>query len=74
MTTIYLIRNTETGEERLVRAPRRAAAMKHVMKPLTITPATPEQLVALLTGREPITVEDADPAEPGDAANEPMAA
>ena len=44
------------------------------MRPLTIAAATPEQLVALLTGDDPITVEDADPAEPGDAANEPLAA
>lgn len=77
MTTLYLIRDTETAVERLVRAKNKAAALRFVMKPLTIAAATPEQLVALLSDDDPITVEDADPAEPGepaDAANEPLAA
>ena len=74
MTTLYLIRNTETAVERLVRARNKSAALRFVMRPLTIAAAKPEQLVALLTGDDPITVEDADQAEPGDAANEPLAA
>lgn len=73
-STLYLIRDTETAVERLVRARNKAAALRFVMKPLTIAAATPEQLVALLTGDDPIEVEDADPAEPSDAANEPLAA
>jgi len=70
MSTIYLIRDTETAVERLVRANNKAAALRFVMKPLTIAAATPEQLVALLTGDDPITVEDAAEAKDDAAADD----
>jgi hypothetical protein len=71
MSTIYLIRDTETEVQRLVRANNKAAALRFVMKPLTIAAATPEQLVALLTGAEPVKVEDAEDDDTADDAPAP---
>lgn len=56
----YLIRNTETGVERLVRAANAASARNHVARDtLDVRVATQDQLIALLTAEAPITVEDA---------------
>ena len=51
-STLYLIRDTETAVERLVRARNKSAALRFVMKPLTIAAATPEQLVRAHTDPE----------------------
>lgn len=59
-TRLYLIRNTDTGEERLVRAPNAARALAHITRTsYTATVASQEQLVALLTGEDRIEIEDA---------------
>ncbi len=58
-TRIYLIRNTETAEERLVRAPNAARALAHIVRTTyTSEVATQEQIVALLTGEQPPAIED----------------
>jgi hypothetical protein len=59
-TRIYLTRNIDTGEERLVRAPNAARALAHITRTsYEATVATQDQLVALLTGEERIEIEDA---------------
>lgn len=59
-TRIYAIRNTDTGEERLVRAPNAARALAHITRTsYTAEVASQEQLVALLTGENRIEIEDA---------------
>lgn len=59
-TRLYLIRNNDTGEERLVRASNAARALAHITRTsYTATVASQDQLVALLTGEERIEVEDA---------------
>jgi hypothetical protein len=59
-TRIYLVRNTDTGDERLVRAPNVARALAHIVRvSYTCEVATQEQLVALLTTADPTEVEDA---------------
>jgi hypothetical protein len=59
-TRIYLVRNTDTGDERLVRAPNVARALAHIVRvSYTCEVASQEQLVALLTGSDPTEVEDA---------------
>lgn len=56
---IYLIRNAETNEPRLVRAPNAPNAVRYVARTmLTAEVASQEQLVMLLTLDEPIPVED----------------
>lgn len=70
-TRLYLIRNTDTGEERLVRAPNAARALAHITRTsYTATVASQEQLVALLTGEAPAEIEDAT-REPAAADTEP---
>ncbi|HWS75059.1 MAG TPA: hypothetical protein VN324_07955 [Quisquiliibacterium sp.] len=55
-----MIRNTDTGEERLVRAPNAARALAHITRTsYTAEVASQEQLVALLTGEAPAEIEDA---------------
>ena len=59
-TRIYLVRNTDTGEERLVRAPSAARALAHLVRTSYMAEvASQEQLVALLTAIEPVEIEDA---------------
>lgn len=54
----YIIRNTETGEERLVRADTQAAALRHITRTTyTVEVATVDQAVALLTAEPPYRVE-----------------
>lgn len=70
----YVIRNTETGEERFVRADNQAQAMRHVAKTTyTVEAATVDQAVALLTAEPPYKVEVAgvDPDIPSGAAFAP---
>jgi hypothetical protein len=59
-TRIYLVRNTDTGDERLVRAPNVARALAHITSTsYSCEVATQDQLVALLTADTPAEVEDA---------------
>ncbi|MCE2661155.1 MAG: hypothetical protein LW854_23495 [Rubrivivax sp.] len=61
---IYLVRNTETGDERLIRAANAAQARNHAAREtFGVAVASQEQLVALLTGDTPAPVEDASAAE-----------
>ena len=70
MNRIYLVRNTDTGTESLVRAPNRAQALRHIVKTTyTVDLASQDQLVELISNRQEIEeagsdfeVED-DPAE-----------
>lgn len=63
---IYLVRNADTGEERLVRAQNAARALAHIVRTsYSAEVATQEQLVALLTAIEPVEVEDAGAADDG---------
>lgn len=61
---IYLIRNIDTNDQRLVRAPNAPQAVRHVARStltrstLTAEIASQEQLVALLTDTPPVAVED----------------
>lgn len=68
-TRIYLVRDPDTGEERLVRAINAHRARSHIAAALEVTVASQDQLVALLTGETPVLVEDAsapEPASPSD--------
>ena len=57
---IYLVRNTDTGAERLIRAATVAQARNHAARDtLEVSVATQDQLVALLTGLDTVAVEDA---------------
>lgn len=58
-TRIYLVRDPDTGEERLVRAVNAHRARSHVAAALEVTVATQDQLVALLTGDDRVAIEDA---------------
>lgn len=61
---IYLVRNSDTGEERLVRAQNAARALAHIVRTsYSAEVANQEQLVSLLTGIEPVKVEDTGTAE-----------
>ena len=63
---IYLVRNSDTGEERLVRAQNAARALAHIVRTsYSAEVATQEQLVALLTAIQPVEVEDAGAADDG---------
>ena len=70
---IYLVRNADTGEERLVRAQNAARALAHIVRTSSgAEVATQEQLVALLTAIEPVEVEDAGgAADDGPEAGDP---
>lgn len=57
---IYLVRNSETGAERLIRAVNVAQSRNHAARDtLAVAVATQEQLVSLLTGDERVAVEEA---------------
>jgi len=59
-TRIYLVRHTDTGTERLIRAVNAAQARNHAARDtIDVTVATQDQLVAMLTGGEPVAVEEA---------------
>ena len=65
---VYIIRNSETGDKRLVRAVNASRARNHVARDtLTVKVASQDQLIALLAGEERVTVEDAG-GEPVEAA------
>lgn len=71
---IYLVRNTDTGAERLIRAGNVAQARNHAARDtLDVSVATQDQLVNLLTGAEPIEVEDASQAADEAEASTPAA-
>jgi hypothetical protein len=56
----YLIRNTDTGDERLVRADNQAQALRHITRTsYSVEVATVDQVVALLTAEPPYRVETA---------------
>lgn len=62
---VYIIRNTTTGDERLVRAINASQARNHVARDtFAVAVASQNQLVELLTGEERMTVEDAGAVEP----------
>lgn len=70
-TRIYLVRNEDTGDERLIRAANSVQARNHAARDtLTVSVAKQEQLVALLTqdGNRPV-IEDAiaDTTQAGEA-------
>lgn len=68
---IYVVRNADTGEERLVRAQNAARALAHIVRTsYTAEVAGQEQLVALLTAIEPVEVEDAGAADDGPEASD----
>ena len=57
---IYILRNAETGVERLVRASNATQARAHVARDtFSISVASQDQLVALLTAEDPPEVETA---------------
>lgn len=57
---IYLVRNTNTGDERLIRAANASQARNHAARDtLAVAVATQDQLVALLTSGERHEVEEA---------------
>ena len=57
---IYLVRNTDTGDERLIRATNAAQARNHAARDtLAVAVATQDELVALLTGEQKHEVEEA---------------
>lgn len=59
-TRIYLVRNEDTGEERLIRAANSVQARNHAARDtLKVAVATQDQLVALLTGDEKHEIEEA---------------
>ena len=69
----YIIRNTDTGEERLVRADNQAQALRHITRTsYTVEVATADQIVALLTAEPPHRVEVAGE-EPTIASGAPFA-
>ena len=54
----YLIRNTDTGDERLVRADNQAQALRHITRTTySVEVATVDQVAALLTAEPPYRVE-----------------
>jgi hypothetical protein len=56
----YLIRNTDTGDERLVRADNQAQALRHITRTsYSVEVATVDQVIALLTAEPPYRVEAA---------------
>ena len=56
----YLIRNTDTGDERLVRADNQAQALRHITRTsYSVEVATVDQAIALLTAEPPYRVETA---------------
>jgi hypothetical protein len=70
----YLIRNTDTGDERLVRADNQAQAMRHITRTsYSVEVATVDQVVSLLTAEPPYRVETAgvEPELPSGAAFAP---
>jgi len=59
-TRIYLVRNTDTAEERLVRATNAPRALAHIVRTSYVAEvASQDQLVALLTGDNRVEIEDA---------------
>lgn len=57
---IYIVRHTDTGAERLIRATTAAQARNHAARDtIEVDVASQEQLVSLLTGAEPARIEDA---------------
>lgn len=58
---IYLVRNVDTGDERLIRAANAAQARNHAARDtLSVEVASQDQLVALLTEADvPVRIEDA---------------
>ncbi len=57
---IYLVRHTDTGAERLIRASTAAQARNHAARDtIAVDVASQDQLVALLTAAEPARIEDA---------------
>jgi len=59
-TRIYLVRNTDTAEERLVRATNAPRGLAHIVRTsYTAEVASQDQLVALLTGDNRVEIEDA---------------
>lgn len=56
----YLIRNTGTGDERLVRADNQAQALRHITRTTySVEVSSVDQVVALLTAEPPYRVETA---------------
>lgn len=73
-TRIYLVRNTDTAEERLVRAVNAPRALAHIVRTsYSAEVASQEQLVALLTGDDRVQIEDAS-ASTSDDDNAPATA
>ncbi len=77
-TRIYLVRNTDTAEERLVRAANAPRALAHIVKTsYAAEVASQDQLVALLTADHRVEIEDAtgaredDPQGPATAGEAP---
>lgn len=61
---IYLVRHTDTGTERLIRASTAAQARNHAARDtIEVDVAGQEQLVALLTSAQPARIEDASQRE-----------
>lgn len=66
-TRIYLVRNKDTAEERLVRATNAPRALAHIVKTsYAAEVASQDQLVALLTGDDRVEIEDATSATTSD--------
>lgn len=62
---IYLVRDVDTGIERLIRAVSPAQARAHAARDVfEVSVATQDQLVALLTAEIPAAVEEAGQDEP----------
>lgn len=60
VTRIYLVRHTDTGAERLVRAANAVQARNHAARDtIDVNVATQDQLVALLTSGTTVAVEEA---------------
>lgn len=61
---VYLVRNVETGTKQLIRAINASQARNHASRDtFTVVVASQDQLIALLSGEDRLTVEDAG-AEP----------
>lgn len=57
---IYLVRHTDTGAERLIRASTAAQARNYAARDtIAVDVANQEQLVSLLTGAAPVSIENA---------------
>lgn len=66
-TRIYLVRNKDTAEERLVRATNAPRALAHIVKTsYAAEVASQDQLVALLTADHRVEIEDATGATTSD--------